>query len=254
MPHTPAADDEVVCVGDLFALKSYTTRTLHWDTPSGRVSQSIDASDAAATDFNLTGQIIWIVCRAVSGWACSPEGRARLAGATAIELGAGAGLVGLVASQFGSRVVLTDYEPEVLDLLKRNAEVHAAPGCGVEVRCLGWGDGPDTAALLAAYPTRFDVVLAADVVFWAESIPGLADTVAALLAPSGVWLLGYVERVGSHTKALLEHLHRVGLVIQRVLDANSYLDVVSLQRPDALPVMHLLQIGRGPAGSGVAWP
>ena len=54
------------------------------------------------------------------------ERRGLVAGRRVLELGCGRGLCGLVAAQCGAAsVVLTDYEPAVLALARKNVEANA---------------------------------------------------------------------------------------------------------------------------------
>ena len=60
--------------------------------------QKLQCSHAASTDHDLTGQVVWPVS-AFLAWYLVAH-REELAGKTVVELGAGAGLSGLLASQF----------------------------------------------------------------------------------------------------------------------------------------------------------
>ena len=94
------------------------------------------------------------------------HGSAMCGGKTVLELGAGCGLVGLIAAQFASRVDITDGDPEEVDLIQMNVEAHApAGGAVVSAQFLEWGSAPaaearSSGALLAG---GYDVILAAQV-------------------------------------------------------------------------------------------
>jgi hypothetical protein len=148
-----------------------------------------------------------------------------------------AGLCGLAATRWCDRVVVTDYEPEVLALLRRNAEKHADPGCGgVHVECLSWGDEADHRRIAALFRTAGEgdggasastntvpLVVGADVVYWAVSIKPLVATVTALMAkPHGQWVLGYVDRVSRNRAALLTAAEEAGLAVE-VIPPESFL-------------------------------
>ena len=230
-------DDEEVAVGDFFAAASRFVVTRRFVFAAGggaaadgaplEVSQELDCSAAASTDYDLTGQVIWPSARLLSCFIVRRLRRAALAGQDVLELGAGCGLVGLVAAHFAPRsVTLTDNEPEVLDILRRNLR-HAAPG--VDARCadLDWGSARAHAALAAASGgrERWRVILAADVVYWRESIAPLCATLAALLAPGdGRCYLGYFERATSNTAALERAIAEAGLAFERVPGADILLD------------------------------
>ena len=120
-------------------------------------------------------------------------------GQSVVELGAGAGLAGLACKVLGAaRVVLTDL-PENLPLLQRNA---ARNGLDVSVVAFDW-NAPD------ALGEKFDVVLAADCVFWPELFEPLLNAIEAVAAPGAVVLIAVTHRLG-RTDAFLEKLRRRG--------------------------------------------
>ena len=82
------------------------------------------AACMCAADYDLTGQILWPAASMLAGYlAANP---ALLENCTcACELGAGLGLVGLLAAQ-ACPVVLTDHNDVVLRVLGRNAELNQA--------------------------------------------------------------------------------------------------------------------------------
>jgi SAM-dependent methyltransferase len=115
-----------------------------------------------------------------------------------LELGAGTGVLSMVAAQLlgaGALVVATDFHPAVLENLSRNMAANAP---GVLVRALDWAD-PDALAseLPASAPGVFDVLLAADVVYAPEHAALLRACAARWLAPAGTfWLAATVRPEG----------------------------------------------------------
>ncbi|MEZ5100785.1 MAG: class I SAM-dependent methyltransferase [Thermoleophilia bacterium] len=98
-----------------------------------------------------------------------------LAGVHVLDLGCGPGLVGIVAAGLGARVTLADVVPEAVALAAENARLN---GETVEAVRLDLRDA-------AALGTRFDLVVASDVLYerpLAEAVPA---AIAALLAPGG---------------------------------------------------------------------
>ncbi|XP_029942095.1 protein N-lysine methyltransferase METTL21A [Salarias fasciatus] len=97
-------------------------------------------------------------------------GKVELKGKKVIELGAGTGLVGIVAAILGAQVTITDRLP-ALDLLSANVKSNLpadSPG-SASVSELSWGEDLDR------YPAGgFDLILGADIVY-------LEDTFRLLL-------------------------------------------------------------------------
>ena len=106
------------------------------------------------------------------------------AGRTAIELGCGVGLVAMAATDAGWRVLATDHEPTSLRFARYNAEVNAA---GVEAwELLDWNAPPEG--------RRFDLVLAADVLYQTIDHAPLLRCFERLLAPGGTVLVADPRR------------------------------------------------------------
>lgn len=230
-------------VGDLFVCRDYETKTYSFPVTRKRgedscvssaepgfcsaenesipatVTQPVLCSSAAATDFDLTGQIVWLVSVVTSHYVAQ-EGWRDCVGRDCIELGAGTALVGLTASRWARSMVLTDNEDEVLSLMRQNL-VNVPPSCAGSVHELSWGDDGDHARLAAASGRdRFPVILGADIVYWSASISPLIATVSRLLArrgdpgagpEGGVFILGYNNRVSSMHVRLLEEARAAGL-------------------------------------------
>ncbi|XP_034034274.1 protein N-lysine methyltransferase METTL21A [Thalassophryne amazonica] len=112
-------------------------------------------------------------------------GQVELNGKVTIELGAGTGLVGIVAALLGASVTITDREP-ALDLLSANVKANLPPdsrGSAV-VSELTWGQGLDH------YPAGgFDLVLGADIVYLEDTFVPLLQTMQHLCSDSSVVLL-----------------------------------------------------------------
>lgn len=209
-------EDDTPCLGDFFISREYTTKVHEL----GAIRQAIDSLASASTDFDLTGQIVWLVS-ILTGWYAGTI-LEELRGKDVLELGAGAGMTGLVASQASRRCVLTDYEPEVLSLLELNLK-HAGGACDASVFSLSWGDAGDHARLASTYGrARWPVLIGADIVYWSESIVPLFATVEALLDRDGVFILGYFNRNGTN-KVRVEELAASAGLTWVVVDPLSFL-------------------------------
>lgn len=182
---------------------------------AGRFSLDLLVSEAASTDFDLTGQVLWPAAALLAGFLVAGEdgdgdgrggeggagagkrksrGRAHAARArSACELGAGLGLSGLAAVAFSGlrRLVLTEGSDVVLRVLERNAQKVAKSFMGeeeekrdVSVSLLEWGDEAAAAALVKERSPGgrgFDLLLGADVTYSLSALPALFSTAAALL-------------------------------------------------------------------------
>ncbi|ORY35866.1 putative methyltransferase-domain-containing protein [Naematelia encephala] len=105
----------------------------------------------------------------------------KLKGRTIIELGSGTGLVGIVAGMLEStaNIWVTD-QPQLLDLMRSNAEINIPGSSNVHVSELNWGeDIPENVPAKEA-----TLVLAADCVYFEPAFPLLVHTLC-LLAPLG---------------------------------------------------------------------
>ena len=102
-------------------------------------------------------------------------------GVRVCELGAGCGLVSVAMLHAGAaRVVATDLAPNLALLranVSRNAPEGAREGEDWDVKALSWG--PDASATLGG--EAFDLVVATDCMYVAESAVALADTLEALV-------------------------------------------------------------------------
>jgi predicted nicotinamide N-methyase len=122
---------------------------------------------------------------------------ALVAGRRCVEVGAGLGLVGLVAARLGpARVLLTDMvasQPLLERNIARNAALHPASGAVLRAAELLWGDAEQ---LAAAGPGQWDLVLASDLIYGynEDLVRALVGTVHALLAPGGALLVAYEHR------------------------------------------------------------
>ena len=103
-----------------------------------------------------------------------------LQGSSVLELGAGAGAVGIFAAALGaSRVLLTDGGEGETALAKLNARRHSYlyRGATVDAHKYLWGE---PLAGLMAGDKHFDFVLGADITYSLPLLPPLCDTLAEL--------------------------------------------------------------------------
>lgn len=138
---------------------------------------------------DLLGLDVWPAALELCSYLAAHQALVR--GATVLELGAGVGLPALLAAQMGaSRVVLTDYEPQVMCHVERNAAL-----CGVADRCAGLVlDWTRLGVLPAAHRGAYSLLLAADVLYIQDIMPGFVEATSMLLAPGGVMVVGHQTR------------------------------------------------------------
>ncbi|XP_031708119.1 protein N-lysine methyltransferase METTL21A [Anarhichas minor] len=125
-------------------------------------------------------------------------GKLELKGKGVIELGAGTGLVGIVAALMGAKVTITDREP-ALDFLSANVKANLPTDSqgSVVVSELSWGEG------LERYPAGgFDLVLGADIVYLEDTFVPLLQTLEHLCSDTTVVFLACKIRYKRDTNFL----------------------------------------------------
>eukprot|EP00644_Phytophthora_capsici_P001906 jgi/Phyca11/6817/fgenesh1_pm.PHYCAscaffold_14_\ len=176
------------------------------------------SSHAASTDHDLTGQVVWPVSIFLAWYLVAH--RDDIAGKTVVELGAGAGLSGLVASQFAAHTALTDGNDIVLELLEENAKVNADPS-KVQALPLLWGDRKSAEAFERAFPRPVDVLIGADVVCWPILVKPILQTIKYLLLRSKnpletKFCCGFVCRAQSTQDLFFQEAVAFGFRFERV--------------------------------------
>ena len=158
--------------------------TLFVRAPDAALAPPVDGADADATGLEL-----WAGARHLANFLTIRPGVVK--GCRVLELGAGAGLPGLVAARCGAaEVLLTDGDARAVQLLDRNVAANPS-GCPVETGRLTYGEAPPepSNAKLAT------VVLAADALYVSKHCAPFGDTLAAALrTPKDVCYLAHEPR------------------------------------------------------------
>jgi predicted nicotinamide N-methyase len=109
-----------------------------------------------------------------------------VAGKTFLEIGAGAGLVGIVAASFGHRITMTEFNSDALQFAHANAVVNGCPR--LPIHELDW-NRPQLAE-------TFDYIVASEVTYKSEHVMSLVKLFKTYLKPDGaVILAGEMRRV-----------------------------------------------------------
>ncbi|XP_067170045.1 EEF1A lysine methyltransferase 3 [Apteryx mantelli] len=122
---------------------------------------------------------VWEAALALCGY--FEEQRLDFQGKSVIELGAGTGIVGILAALLGGDVTITDLPvalEQIRENVRRNVPATLAPQ--PRVRALSWGLDH------GAFPSGYDVVLGADIVYLRETFPLLLGTLRHLCGPRSV--------------------------------------------------------------------
>jgi predicted nicotinamide N-methyase len=148
-------------------------------------------------------------------------------GRTLLELGCGLGLPAVVAARRGFAATASDYEEPALEGVRYNAARNGADG--LATRLLDWRRLPDDLG-------RFDVVVAADVLYEKHHATALSGVIARTLTPGGLALVadpGRARAVDLAPAAATFGLEVVKRPARRPLNATDgpEIDIYELRRP-----------------------
>ncbi|MCS7012292.1 MAG: methyltransferase domain-containing protein [Chloroherpetonaceae bacterium] len=107
----------------------------------------------------------------------------QIQGKQCLELGAGVGVVSVVAAKAGAEVLATDYVVEALPFIELNAH---ANGVSLRTARLDWND--------ITLTEKFDVVLAADVLYERRNLIAVLAAIDKVLKPDGLALIATPRR------------------------------------------------------------
>ncbi|KAM6214865.1 EEF1A lysine methyltransferase 3 isoform 1-T1 [Rhynchocyon petersi] len=118
-------------------------------------------------------------------------------GKKVIELGAGTGIVGILAALQGGNVTITDL-PLALEQIQGNVRANVPAGSQAEVRALSWGIDQHV------FPGDYDLVLGADIVYLEPTFPLLLGTLHHLCGPQGTIYLASQMREEHGTESFFQ--------------------------------------------------
>jgi predicted nicotinamide N-methyase len=181
----------------------------------------------------------WLVTEPSSLLGCHEDGSTR---ASVLELGAGCGLTGLVAArllqqqssshkQLDASVLLTDFNPTVLENLKRNVALNDFSSVCSVVGLDFYqqtGSADHWKDMNGQSRAPVDVVLAADIICQPSDAVAAANTIHDVLKPGGT---AHIVCADAAHRFGVDHLanecHRVGLTVS-IRDAREVYDRVLL--------------------------
>lgn len=128
-----------------------------------------------------------------------------LEGRSVLELGAGVGLVGLVARHLGAEVMQTDYASEALALALRNAQLNAIEG--ITRRLADWTQW--------SMPGRFDFIVGSDILYDATAHAPIAAVLNANLAEDGIAV--FTDPGRTATPLFVQNMREAGWQIEQTV-------------------------------------
>ena len=160
--------------------------SLDWTALEGH----IDPAEAGSE--TVRGGFVWLAARMTAKFAA--EWLRRRRDSTVLELGAGTGVVGMMVAPLSDRVVCTDGNPAMLQLLQLNAAVNGHRN--VSIAKLLWGGALTPITDQPPVPASFDLVVASDLLYSEDDVVPLWTSVNAYLSEGldAAFLLGHQER------------------------------------------------------------
>ncbi|XP_063803691.1 protein N-lysine methyltransferase METTL21D [Pseudophryne corroboree] len=136
------------------------------------------------------GCVVWdaaiVLSKFLERRECTEPGSLR--GRSALELGSGTGIVGIMAATLGADVTVTDLE-ELQELMKSNIDSNSHLITGsCQAKVLKWGEVSDS------FPT-LDYILMADCIYYEESLKPLLKTLKDLAGHETCIFCCYEERM-----------------------------------------------------------
>ncbi|KAM4664437.1 protein N-lysine methyltransferase METTL21D [Discoglossus pictus] len=133
------------------------------------------------------GCVVWDAAIVLSKYLESPEGP-RLEGRAVLELGAGTGIVGIMAATLGANVAVTDLE-DLQELMKTNIKDNAHLISGsCQAKVLKWGEE------ISEFLPSPDYILMADCIYYEESLEPLLKTLTDIAGSKTCVLCCYEQR------------------------------------------------------------
>ncbi|GAM21709.1 hypothetical protein SAMD00019534_048840, partial [Acytostelium subglobosum LB1] len=206
-------DDDTMFNSDMFVNRDYVKKKI--------VVNNIDINvyllNSAATDYDLTGQVIWPAASMLTHYIVNDVDRYSNDNKV-LEVGSGVGICGMFLARLGKQCVMSDYHDVVLELLEKNVQQSNDDGYPIEMLKLDWGNQEDIATLKQASTggDGYDTIIGSDVVYWRTSIDPLFNTINQLLShrDHAQFILCYQSRSTQTDEYLLEMAIKYGFAFE----------------------------------------
>lgn len=222
-------EDEEDSLYHFFVCEEYVEKTWNFQTVP---QQTILCSKMSTTDHDLTGQIVW-PASVILAWFIDKNYEI-FQNKSVLELGAGCGLGGLLASHFASSTILTDGNDIVLRLLEKNKQHLQLNNCFVDK--LLWGINSEVMKIQSKFQQFPDYIIGADIILWPNQLKSLLCTIRWLLFGRYYELLqanttvsfipkafiSYVVRANTTSDLLFSLIDSMGFVIHAI-DNSSFI-------------------------------
>lgn len=202
--------------------------------------QEVYALQAASTDYDLTGQVIWKAANILSRYML--ENTALYENKRVLELGSGPGLCAFIAAHKAEAVTLTDYKDCVMELIEKNiSECNPRKDkCQMSSAKLDWEeaagmkdlDVKESKETKKFSEMKYNLVIGSDVVYWPQSIEPLVQVLTnlfSMFSPLEFYIC-YVERAKTTHRLLLKEFEtkgfkyeEVGLDFVKSIDSDGYI-------------------------------
>ena len=128
-----------------------------------------------------------------------------------LEIGAGIGLVGIVAAAFGHRVTITEINKPALDFIRANSLINHCST--VEVVRMDWNS--------PCLESRFDYIVGSEVVYHEKDFDPLQNLFQRLLKPDGrIILCSEVRQVTIEFYRRLQHFFKLSAQKKKIRSAD----------------------------------
>jgi len=210
------------CLGFMFdALQATALKTFYFPSDVLVKLNAIDDTPGAV----ISGHYLWPASEILSRHIIASHASGALlteSPCRVLELGAGCGMCGIVASQLldsnegatASSVIFTDYDPGVLKRAEENVletaeavELHASLELSLQMKSfvnLAWGEADGVRGVVEEAGGRFDVLLGSDVIYSVDIVKPLFTTIAGLMEDRGVMVMSQSFVYDAATEAAMD--------------------------------------------------